>query len=235
MNRVALLLALGTFASGCGYGLHESARTLAPGQFGGGGAITLVANGAEQDGKVRVRTVAPDVGMMRVGVARRVDVGVGLAYFAGLRGDVKISFLPEELPIALAVRVGAGGAGFPQALVLAYAGLLASVDVSSWLAPYLGVTYANHWIFGIDRDPPPSGETLVPRAGYGDGVLQNVLGFRFFLEGERNPVSLSLEYGLWVPLQDDPGDGFSFVLNHLASLGVCIGCPRRPSRTAGKP
>jgi len=213
--------------TGCGYGLHESARTLAPGHFGGGGAVTVVANAAGDVGKTHVRNVGLDLGMMRVGVARHVDVGFGVAYLAGGRADLKVSLLREDFPLALAVRVGVGGAATPIALAFAYAGVLASVDATSWLQPYLGCTFADHWIFGLDQGSAPSGTAVAGRAGYGDGVLQNVLGFRFFLEEGNRPVSLSLEYGLWFPLQDDPGDGFSFVVNHLASLGVCIGCPQR--------
>lgn len=222
-----LVAALAMSSAGCGYGLHESARTLAPGRFGGGGAVTVVANAAGDDAKTHVRNVGLDLGMMRVGVARHVDVGFGVAYLAGGRADVKLSMLHEDYPLALAVRVGVGGAAAPIALAFAYVGVLASVDAASWLQPYVGCTFADHWIFGLDQRSPPLGQRLAARAGYGDGVLQNVVGFRFFLEEGTLPVSLSLEYGLWVPLQDDPGDGFSFVLNHLGSLGVCMGCPQR--------
>ena len=222
--------------TGCGWGLHESARTLAPGQVSSGGAITLVANERADDGKLRVATVVPDVVPVRVGVARRVDVGVGLFYFVGLRADVKVSLLPPTSIFALAVRGGAGGAVFPEKLVTAFAGVLASVDLGDVLQPYLGVTYATHWIFGLNTEAPTNpGERLAARAGYGDGLLQSALGMRFFVDGGgKTRASVSLEYGLWVPLHDDPGDGFAFVLSHLGSLGFCIGCPG-PSRRTGKP
>ncbi len=232
--RLIAVACAAALTTGCGWGLHESARTLPPGQVSSGGAITLAANERADDGKLRVATVVPDVVPVRVGITRRVDVGVGLFYLVGLRADVKVSLLPPTSIFALAVRGGAGGAVFPEKLVTAFAGVLASVDLGEVIEPYLGVTYATHWIFGLYTGATLNpGERLASRAGYGDGVLQNALGVRFFVDGGgRTRASVSMEYGLWVPLQNDPGDGFAFVLSHLGSLGFCIGCPGPPRRTA---
>ena len=221
------MAALAALLGGCAYGMHESARTMAPGRVSGGGAISFVTNtNTAARGGVGASNFGVDLGMARVGLARRVDVGVGFLYGLGGRADVKVSPLPEAWRFALALRLGGGGAAIPDNVVMAYVGAIASYDFAFGLTPYLGCTFADHWIYGIDRDPPPPGQTLVRRAGYGDGLLQSALGVRVFTDRKAAvPVSVSLEYGLWVPLQDDPGDGFSFIVSHIASLGFCVGCP----------
>ena len=227
LRAAALIPLLG----GCAYGMHESARTVPPGRFSGAGAISFVTNtntGAR--GGVGLRNFGVDLGMARVGVARHLDVGVGFLYGLGGRADVKLSPLPEDWRFALALRLGGGGAGLPDDVAMAYVGALASYDFAFGLSPYLGCTFANHWIYGMNRDTPLPGQTLASRAGYGDGLLESAFGVRIFIDRKaRVPTSVSLEYSLWVPLQDDPGDGFSFILSHVASIGFCFGCPSAES------
>ncbi|CAN5411992.1 hypothetical protein BH09MYX1_BH09MYX1_67970 [soil metagenome] len=224
MRAIALGLALPLTA--CGFGMNESARTVAPNHVSGAGALTFVVNDTAAR-KPGLGNLGIDLGMVRLGVARHLDVGIGEAFFAGGKVDVKWSPFPEWWIVALALRLGVGAAGFPDPLVFTYAGTIASIDVGDVVTPYLSGTYADHWIFGRYLDPPPAGQRNAPRAGYGDGVLQLAIGVRFFT---GDLFSTSLEYGLWVPLQDDPGDGFSFFRTHVATIGVCFACPRRAPR-----
>lgn len=214
--------------------MHESARTLAPGRISGAGAVSFVTNantGAR--GGVGWSNFGIDLGMARVGVARRLDVGVGFLYGLGGRADVKLSPLPEAWRFAVALRLGGGGAAVTENVAMVYFGGIASYDFAFGLTPYLGCTFANHWIYGMYQAAPPPGQTLAARAGYGDGLLENAFGIRIFVDRKAGvPLSTSLEYALWVPLQDDPGDGFSFAVSHVASIGFCAGCPSAESAAA---
>ena len=67
-------------------------------------------------------------------------------------------------------------------------------------------------------------ETLAPRSGVGDGLLQLHTGFEL---RARTGVGVFLEYGLWLPAQDDPGDSYAFVTTHIFAIGIHAFSPRR--------
>jgi hypothetical protein len=68
------------------------------------------------------------------------------------------------------------------------------------------------------------GERLAPATGLGDGLLQLVVGLQCRL---GSVVALSAEYGLWLPMQNDPGTFYTFVTSKIVSFAVRI-CLRRP-------
>lgn len=221
MRKVATLAFASTL--GCSFGLGETPRTLPRGHVSGafGTSVVLNENDAQRGGP-GLQNLAPQLGPIRVGLAPRVDVGVATLYGYGGRADVKVLLTRPTLPWALAVRAGAGYAAELEGRKagVAFAGVIASEAIGIF-EPYAAVTFTNHWIFGSPVTIPPAGSINAPRAGYGDGLLQMVLGIRAYMS---EMASLSLEVGRWQPMQDDPGDGYAFVANNIGSLTVCVGC-----------
>ncbi|GEM_PF-4833008 len=146
------------------------------------------------------------------------------------RADVKAALTRPTLPWALAERVGGGGAAHlaGRYLAVAFAGPIASSSIGP-VEPYAAVTFMNHWVYGSPVTISPLGSINAPRTGYGDGILQLVMGIRGYVS---NGCSVAVEYGRWQPMQDDPGDGYSFVANNIVSLMVCIGCWSRKAALA---
>lgn len=222
MRAFATLL-LATGMLGCNFALGETPRTIPPGTVSGAFGTSLAFNQNDQQrGGPGLHNLAPQLGPLRVGVARRVDVGFASLYGVGLRADVKVALTRPTLPWALAGRAGGGYASdfSSRTAVLAFAGMLASYSLGAF-EPYAAVTFANHWIYGSPTTTPPPGERNAPRAGYGDGILQLAVGLRAYVSDK---ASVSLEYGRWQPMQDDPGDGYGFVANDIVSLTACFGC-----------
>ncbi len=230
--RVLAILVLVVGTTRCSLGLGETPRTLPPGKLSGTVGMALVLN--ENDsarGSVGLQNFAPQLGPIRVGIAPRVDVGIASLYGLGARADAKVALTRPTLKWALAVRAGGGYAADlgGRRAALAFAGVIASYSAGAF-EPYAAVTFANHWIYGSPVNIPPPGGRNAPRAGYGDGLLQLVAGVRVYVANEG---SVSLEYGRWQPMQDDPGDGYSFVANNIGSVIVCFGCwSRRASLAA---
>lgn len=220
MRRAAALVFASTL--GCSFGLGETPRTLPRGKLSGAVGTSAVFNENDsQRGGPGLHNLAPQLGPIRVGLAPHVDVGVATLYGLGARADVKVLLTRPTLSWALAARAGAGYAVEQDVrkVGVAFAGLIASYAIGIF-EPYGAVTFTNHWIYG-NATLPPAGSVNAPRAGYGDGILQVVLGARVYVS---EMGSASLEYGRWQPMQNDPGDGYAFVANDVCSLTVCVGC-----------
>ncbi len=188
---------------------------------------SMVFNANDATRGLGPHSVAPQIGPVRIGVGERVDVGITSFFGFGLRADVKVMLSRATLPFAIAVRAGAGAAWNTdsRSIAAAYAGGIASYTFGV-VEPFVAVTFMNHWIFGspAPTDPLPAGQTYAPRAGYGDGLLQLALGVRIFASAR---TSVAFEYARWEPVQNDPGDGYSFIENDILSFTVCVGCPSR--------
>jgi hypothetical protein len=108
---------------------------------------------------------------------------------------------------------------------MALAGGIASYRVTAGFEPYVGVTFADHW---IERPPPDvqlaPGESLASRTYVGDGLVQLNAGFEL---SAHTGVGMFAEYGIWLPAQNDPGDGYAFVTTHVFAIGVHGFSPRR--------
>lgn len=229
----AYLVAACALVMGCSYGLGETPRTLPKGHLSGNTGMSMVFNRSDAErGGVGLHNLAPQLGPLRVGVAPHVDVGVATLFGLGLRADVKVSPTRPTLPFAFAVRAGGGGAyDTSGSLAMAFAGVLASYTFGG-VEPYLGATFANHWIYGRPTPDPGSlgpGERFATRQGYGDGLVELTVGLRVSVSTWG---SVSFEYSRWQPAQDDPGDFYRFVPNDIASLGLCVGCWTRADALA---
>ncbi|HEX7600935.1 MAG TPA: hypothetical protein VF316_04990 [Polyangiaceae bacterium] len=230
----ASLVAGCVLVMGCSYGLGETPRTLPKGHVSGNTGISMVFNGSDaQRGGVGTHNLAPQLGPVRFGVAPHVDVGVATLFGLGLRADVKVSPTRPTLPFAFAVRAGGGAAvdTSNRSLAMAFAGVLASYTFGG-VEPYVGATFANHWIYGQPAPDPASlapGERYATRQGYGDGIVELTVGLRVSVSTWG---SVSFEYSRWQPAQDDPGDFYRFVANDIASLGLCVGCWTRADALA---
>lgn len=62
-----------------------------------------------------------------------------------------------------------------------------------------------------------AGERLAARRGYGDGLFQATAGIDVAL-GRRFGFVGELRY--FVPMQNDPGDGYHFVDSRIIALGL---------------
>jgi hypothetical protein len=207
--------------AGCGFGLHETAKTQRPGSVSLLTGASYISNDtlAAQQNRALLQLGA-EVGPLRVGLSEHADIGLGFFYGLGARLDAKFNVLDRSDRLAIAPRLGAGYAeGSDQRkTAVVMGGVIGSYDVLPKLTPYLGLTFANHWIAG----PQPfttlkPGERLAPRTGVGDGLLELAVGAQWHLGAV---VALSAEYGLWLPMQDDPGDFYSFVTSQIGSVGV---------------
>ncbi len=209
------LLALFAGAPGCGFALAQTAKVQPSGttsvQIGMGG---LVSQTDASRGGLDVDNLTSEVGV-RAGLGRHVDLGVTGFLGMGALVDAKWSLLDQRRPEAIALRVGAGAGGPSD--VAGQLGVLASYDVAASFVPYLGVLWTNHWIYG---DTPqgrlPAGVTYAARKGYGDGVCELHLGFGAF--NGPNQHGVFFEYALWLPMQNDPGDGFKFARSHFLMI-----------------
>ena len=140
----------------------------------------------------------------------------------GVKMDAKVNLLHPLQRLAVAPRLGAGF-GLGRKVWMVEGGAIASYRVSDWFEPYLGLTFANHW---IAREPPPImlPPNVVARTGTGDGLLQLSLGVE--LVAARHFAVLA-EYGHWFVLNNDPGDFYRFLPTNIAGLAVRIGRVRR--------
>ena len=86
------------------------------------------------------------------------------------------------------------------------------------LSPYISATFANHWFASPQPDVQLNpGEQIAPPTGAGDGLLELVAGAQW---RASSGVALSAEYGLWLPMQDDPGTFYTFVTSQIVSVGL---------------
>jgi hypothetical protein len=154
----------------------------------------------------------------RVGITPRFDVGVGSFLYSGAKADVKVNLLEPHQRLAIAPRLGAGYR-FGRSVAMAEGGAIVSYRFLDGQEPYLGLSFANHWIEPqLTTVPVPP--NAVGKRGTGDGLLQLNLGIE--LPVTRHAAML-FEYGHWFPLNDDPGDFYAFVPTNIAGIALRIG------------
>jgi hypothetical protein len=216
---VGLAGILATLTAGCSFGSFQTAHTQAPATLSVTPGVTLVSNGIDDQAGRNVTTNVSGQIAGRVGVSRRVDVGIGSFMRSGMKADVKVNVLDPKGRLALAPRVGAGYRLGDRSMALLEAGAITSYRVGGWFEPYAGLTYANHWISPRPLDAP-AGDDVVRRRGSGDGLLQLSLGVELALSQD---FAILGEYGHWFPLNDDPGDFYRFVATDIVGLALRIG------------
>lgn len=219
------LLALLLATSGCGgYGLMQTAHTEPPGK--GSMVIALDVMQNKLSG-VAGRDQLQDLSQQaapRIGLSDHADIGFQPWMLSGVRGDLKVDLLGPHEPWAVATRLGAGYAGTDTQTIMALAGGILSYRVTRGFEPYFGITYADHWIHRpVDQALVPHGETLASRTHTGDGLVQLSVGLEF---GGDSSAFIA-EYNLWLPANNDPGDGYGFVTTEVFSLGVDFFSPLR--------
>jgi hypothetical protein len=152
----------------------------------------------------------------RLGLMSFLDVGAAPLLTRGLSVDGKANLMPPDHPFAVAPRVRLGYARPKGAtVILAEAGAIASRRLFGCLEPYAGLASADHWLDYSLETPLAANQTLAEREGYGDGLLKAHVGLDI---GGRGGFGIAAEYGFWKPLQNDPGDGFKFLDNHVLAL-----------------
>ncbi len=208
----------GLLGGGCSFGSFQTAHTQAPATVSVTAGATNVMNAIDdQAGRDLSTNVGGQLGV-RVGVADRVDVGLGSFFQTGGRADAKINVLDPRGRVAIAPRLGVGYQWAHQIYMLE-GGAIASVRAQEWLEPYLGLSFANHWIESYEAlEPLP--QNAVGKSGSGDGLLQLSLGVE--LAASRYFAVLA-EYGHWFVLNDDPGDHFRFVATNILGIAVRVG------------
>jgi hypothetical protein len=220
--RDVAIAALAVSFVGCGYGLHQTAKTQPPGSvsFVNGFSYITNSNLAAQDriGGSSLLRIATDVGPLRAGLSDHVDMGIGFLYGPGVLVDSKFNVLQRVSRLALAPRLGSGfSVNDTRTTTVWMAGIIASYDFLPALTPYVAGTFANHWI----KSPQPEatfapGEHLAAPTGTGDGLLELSAG----LQWRTGPIlALTAECGLWLPMQNDPGTFYSFVTSQIVSVG----------------
>ena len=205
-------------ASGCSFGAFQTAHTQAPASVSITPGVAQVFNRIDnQHGRDLTTNVGAQLGG-RVGITNRVDAGLGTFMFSGVKADLKVNLLERHQRLAIAPRVGAGFR-WQRSVAMLEGGAIASYRLSDGFEPYLGLTFANHW---IEPKPPvqPLPPNVVGRRGTGDGLLQLSLGVELKLSDH---VAILGEYGHWFPLNNDPGDFYTFVPTNIAGLALRIG------------
>ncbi len=222
----AALLALAIAQSGCGYAVAQTAHTEPSGSFAAAFGMNYVTN---ELSNVAGRDTTTRLGLQispRLGLSDHVDVGLQPWWLLGTSADVKVDVLARHNRLAIAPRAGVGYAVASGKTVMAFAGGLSSYRLTPDFEPYAGAVYANHW---ITRDPPDEiqlqpGESFAARTGVGDGLVELSVGFMLGGSDGSGPY---LEYDLWLPAQDDPGDNYAFVTTHVFAAGLHFGKPQR--------
>lgn len=214
----AWALASAWLLSGCSFGAFQTAHTQAPATLSVTPGVARVFN--RTDDETRGDTITNVGGQLggRAGITQQVDAGVGSFLFSGVKADVKVNLLERHRSFALAPRIG-GGYRWQRSVRMLEAGAIASYRFSDQIEPYLGLTFANHWI-APEPPPGPLPANVVGRRGSGDGLLQLNFGIELML---AEHVALLGEYGHWFPLNDDPGDFYAFVPSNIAGMALRIG------------
>lgn len=218
--RVALALArvLPCLACGCSFGAFQTAHTQAPASVSFTPGVALVWNGIDETAGGGLDTNLGGQLGARVGIAPRLDVGVGSFLYSGAKADVKLNLLEPHQRLAIAPRLGAGYR-FGRVVTMLEGGAIVSYRFLEGLEPYFGLSFANHWIEPrlTTGQPPPN---AVGKRGTGDGLLQLSLGLEFPV---TRHAAVLLEYGHWFPLNDDPGDFYAFLPVNIAGIALRIG------------
>jgi hypothetical protein len=220
MRHFRLFLTLGSAAltSGCSFGMFQTAHTQAPGTVSVTPGVAQVFNRVDDESG---RSVLTNVGAQlggRLGISKRVDAGLGSFMAYGVKADVKVNLLAPSQKLAIAPRVGAGFR-WERSVRMLEAGAIASYRSADALEPYVGLTFANHW---IEPEQPDGGlpPNAVTRREMGDGLLQLNLGFELRVSEH---VAFLGEYGHWFPMNNDPGDFYAFVPTNVAGLALRFG------------
>jgi hypothetical protein len=209
----------GWLTGGCSFGAFQTAHTQAPATLSVTPGVAQVFNRIDDQ---QGRSVATNLGAQlagRVGITKRVDAGLGSFMFSGVKADVKVNLLERHQRLALAPRLGAGYR-WERGVSMLEGGAIASYRVGDRFEPYLGLTFANHWIDEGKAPVQPLPPNVVGRRGTGDGLLQLNLGVELMLS---NHVALLGEYGHWFPMNNDPGDFYAFVPTDIVGLALRIG------------
>jgi hypothetical protein len=212
-------LALGTLSltCGCSFGMFQTAHTQAPGTVSVTPGVAQVFNRLDdQAGRDVITNVGAQLGG-RLGISKRVDAGLGSFMAYGMKADVKVNLLERSKKLAIAPRLGAGYR-LERSVRMLEAGAIASYRLAG-VEPYLGLTFANHWIEpeAPDGQLPPN---AVTRREMGDGLLQLNLGFEVTVSEH---VAFLAEYGHWFPMNNDPGDFYAFVPTNVAGIALRFG------------
>jgi hypothetical protein len=133
--------------------------------------------------------------------------------------DSKANLLPNQQALAVAPRLRLGFAAPSDSTVwLVETGVLASHRWLGVLEPYAGLAFANHWLdYPMERPDLAPNQQLAERQGTGDGLLKGHLGLDLTVIGG---LGTTAEYGYWKTLNNDPGDGYKFVDNHVLALSL---------------
>lgn len=205
-------------ACGCSFGAFQTAHTQAPATVSITPGVAQVFNRIDdQEGRSMLTNWGAQLGG-RVGITERVDAGLGSFLFSGVKADVKVNLLERHQKLAIAPRLGAGYR-FGRGVGMVEGGAIASYRFFNRFEPYLGLTFANHW---IEPEPPPGPlpPNVVGHRGAGDGLLQLNLGLELLVSDH---VAVLGEYGHWSPLNNDPGDFYAFVPTNIAGIALRIG------------
>jgi hypothetical protein len=217
-----LIVVSAAIVSGCSFGTFQTAHTQPPATVSVTPGVAQVFNRIDdQEGHGAETNVGAQLGG-RLGITERVDAGLGSFLLSGVKLDAKVNVLDPRQKLAVAPRLGVGYRGGRE-VWLAEAGAIASYRAADQFEPYLGLTFANHW---IEPEPPqvPLPPNVVGRSGMGDGLLQLSVGLE--LVGSRH-FGVLVEYGHWFVLNDDPGDYYRFLPTNIAGLALRIGRVRR--------
>ncbi len=210
--------------SACGYSLLQTAETMPKGQTDVTLGISYLNNEliSERDGTALIGNFPQEI-TVRHGLNEQVEVGASLLFGSGLLLNGKYNFMPHQNPLALSVRGGLGVAGNPFSSDLGVIHLpitvAASYRLKSFITPYMALGYDAWWVF---REAPPEQErpedsSLAKRTLFGDGNLTLTAGIEV---GEREGTAWLVEYRLFEPIVDDPGDHHEFVRSHIFAVGV---------------
>jgi len=222
-RRLALAFGL-VLLAGCGVTRLQSARTTPRGHTRttiGESLVYLGDRGFKVEG---VPAIPLDL-MVRHGATDRVDWGIRLLFGLGLLGDVKWNLLDPARPTALSVSVGTGAAVDSGVVLHVPVTVTASHNVRPWFIPYAAVGYGTYWIIGYGEQMP--GVSYAGRSYTGDGLLMLHAGVELTRATGR---AFFLEYGVSLPVVNDPGDFYGFATNHFFSIAFRTGRGRILSR-----
>ena len=214
-------VAYGGLALGCSFGTFQTGHTQPPGTVSAVTGGAYVSNRSDDE---QGRDISTNLGAQlgaRVGISQRVDVGLGTFMGYGLQTDVKVNLLDPQAKLALSPRLGAGYRHHRREIGMLEGGAIMSYRLPPHFEPYLGLTFANHWI-GDDSAPPewPLPPNVVGRKGTGDGLLKLSVGIE--LLGARH-FAVLLEYDHWFPINDDPGDFYRFLPTNIFGVAFRFG------------
>ena len=158
---------------------------------------------------------------LRLGVADFMDLGLSPFMGTGASVDAKANLLDNRQRAAFGPRLLTGYAfGSERGVFSVEVGVIGSYRVVDWLEPYAGLSFANHWFSGENRDLTAElafNQRFATRRGYGDGLIKSAFGVDLRIATHVHGL---LEYGHWFVAQNDPGDGYGFLANDNLSVSI---------------